>query len=100
MKKNKKLEHKEVRGILETNRYDTVINNIKQIISMKGLKQKAVAEKWGIPYFDQWNSLGFNKYNYAQYFQSDNTHLNTLGYQIMGYKQAMFLKNGIDTSEK
>lgn len=32
---------------METNRYDTVINNIKQIISMKGLKQKAVAEKAG-----------------------------------------------------
>lgn len=53
------------------------------------------AEKWGVPVFDQFMKGGFTRQNFKQYFQADNLHPNVKGYNLVGYKQVEFLKNGI-----
>lgn len=53
--------------------------------------EKAVAKYWHIPVFDMYWSLGWNRWNYSQYFNNtDGTHPKK-GLKYLGYKIASLL---------
>jgi len=53
--------------------------------------QIAVAEKWGIPYLNQFLEFDINPITKSTYIASDNLHPNTVGYNYFKNKQVGFL---------
>lgn len=55
--------------------------------------ENAVAKYWHIPIFDLYYSLGWNKWNYSEYFNNtDGTHPKK-GYEYLGYKIASLISS-------
>ena len=53
--------------------------------------EKAVAKYWHIPFLDLYWTLGWNRWNYSQYFNNtDGTHPKK-GLKYLGYKIASLL---------
>jgi lysophospholipase L1-like esterase len=56
--------------------------------------QLECAKRFGIPVLDQFNLQGINEYNYTNYYNVDNLHMNANGYKKIGMVQVDFLSNG------